>query len=478
MATAKLYFPSSGYDYKLKSGNYRLEFRYENASTLNVDSDCEIIRIGDIKYFLGADYENPTYRYSYLDVEIENISDFFESSDFTNGSGKLFAEIKKSGSLWFSGYIPFRNLQRLNYYRDSSGNIKYRTIKIRIYDALYYYKDNNLTLNDVSFTDGDSLKDTLDTIVGDVHTGTITYDSKTMISETIAGTTYTFSDIDISDTDTSYLISDLLANISCRLGMLIFNYNGVYYFKFRDTSGGVDMSGFDILDVKKTMLEKVIKYIKVSGTKDWDIPTYSVLSDYTNEAEYGDDAVIDDYKLLVTDNKQFLFRLGTTWSGAAAYPSSQQAPTSYGAVGLTPVYSYYKNTALNYATNDAETGQCFEYGSHPTYKALPIQDVNTSDTIYVPYGYYAGENGYILRNNTTQTIPYFVYKILKLVDFLASELNTLYLAGSFKDRLNIKYNDTDKISYFYNRIYIDSEYRYIDEITLNLAQNNTRILTI
>ncbi len=468
MALVEYYFPQQGYEYQTASGKLKFRFFYEDTAAQSINTNLHVLKISPIRIEFESKANDQTIRLTNFTLTLQG-GDFFEGTNFTNGKNKTFVEIYKDGQLYFTGYLDFNSIRKSDYYVDN-GALKYRTIKLKIFDGIKYYYDNNITLSDIGYTGSESLQSLIQTMLTKFHTGNYYFTTQNIVAEN-CGLNYTLNDLKLAGTNGNFLCRTLLSYIMRYLALNIFNLNGTYYILPRQgESTSQTLANEKLLSVKKLENRAVIKYIRVSATKDWSQQTHNVLTTpYEHYSEVGDANVKDNEKINI-DATDFFKRIVVDYKGTSinAWPSTRVAPSYFGT-------NWADKTGIDAYTNQIETGMVFDAGS-PFYG--PILNVfygysTAYEAYYSHFEFidisYDGDPFFIDKTpegGTNRTL----YKIQKCVEYLSSVFSNLYYEK--ENNLTFKIKGIDAID-ITKKVNILNFNRPIRKLIIDLLNNKT-----
>lgn len=469
MALVEYYFPQQGYEYQTASGKLKFRFFYENTAAQSINTNLHVLKISPIRIEFESKANDQTIRLPNFTLTLQG-GDFFEGTNFTNGKNKTFIEIYKDGQLYFTGYIDFNSIQKSDYYIDN-GSLKYRTIKIKIFDGIKYYYDNNITLSDIGYTGSESLQSLVQTMLSDFHNGNFYFTSQNIIAEN-CGLNYTFNDLKLAETSGNMLCRTLLSYIMRYLALNIFNLNGTYYVIPRQGEGtSQTFANEKLLSVKKLENRAIIKYIEVKATKDWSALTSNTIGNYEHKKTIGIYYVPDSNKIII-DATDFFKRLTVQYKGAdlSDFPTSGIYPDDYASDwAIKYEQDAYVNeietgmifaaeNSLRSPINDLIKGQEDPFDPSSIYSKYYFADINYDGRVFVidktPNGY----------NDRT------LYKVQKCVEYLLSVFINLYYEKENNLTFQIKGIENINIT---KKVNILNFNRPVRKLIIDLLNNKT-----
>lgn len=267
MAADRIFwFPSQTGSIPSQAGDIRIKIWYNDAglgspSNTNM-SDCGIIKIGAIDFPFNitpsgtvADAE---YRHASCEIVLENArydatNNYFEQYSVLNSTYALetFVAIYKDGSEYWRGVIDFPQTKRFDYYLDGS-TVKYRKVKLKLLDALYYLWSHDVDLSDVSYSDDIVIKTLIGNICSEVGYGSTDYDLDANLKITeYSGTEHQIWDMKIRGQTAGDQVSDWLKEFAVATGTYFFSLNGKINFVFLGNTGTAVALSTD--DIKEKM---------------------------------------------------------------------------------------------------------------------------------------------------------------------------------------------------------------------------------
>ena len=203
MALQNFWFPSSTGGYETPAGSVRINIHYNTgAGASNTDIDCRLLKLSALDMPFEVDPSEGDFRFPAMDITFNNppydtTNNMFEQYSILNGSyeTRLFVDFYLNGSVFWQGIIDFNQIKRSDYYLDGS-TLKYRKIKLKVYDRLAYFWFNpTLDLDDVGYVDTQTLKAVIQNIITllNIYSGDIDFDSNLKITEK-CGNSYDMDD--------------------------------------------------------------------------------------------------------------------------------------------------------------------------------------------------------------------------------------------------------------------------------------------
>ena len=303
-ADRSFYFPSSTGGYDLPNGSLvRIKIWYNDTglgSPSNTDmTGVSLLQLGQIKIPLqitpSGTPGSAEYRHAAMDLTLENpaydtTNNYFEQYSILNDSYNLdtFIAIYVDGSEYWRGVIDFPQVRRFDYYQDGS-SFKYRQIKIKALDALYYFWSHDVTLADVSWDIDEPLEYNLDLIGTEAGFGgdPVLIDANLKISEHAGAVEILVEDMYLSGVTTSDQISVWLKSFAHSLGLVFYNHKGKIYFTFIGNVGAAVAITKDYLK-KAERKENANPIERVDFSSDMAYSSSKFPASYSGQTFYSD----------------------------------------------------------------------------------------------------------------------------------------------------------------------------------------------
>jgi len=344
MAFQNFWFPSQTTGYDTLGGSIRFNIKYDTgAGAANTNVAALLLKMSALDMQFEVSPSNESFRHPSITLTFANLpydttNNLFEQYSILNETYEfeLFVDLYIDGIIFWKGIIDFDKIKRSDYYLDGS-TLKYRNIKIKIYDRLAYFWFNpTLDLADLSFANYDSLTDTIEAIFAliDVASGELEYDSNLGAFTEPSGTSYDYTDLLITFIPTTTLLYSFIKSLIQGLACWIYSWNGKYYFVNRN---GGSTKAIDTDYVLEKGIQKIenanpIKYINLTATIDWynDKTPFGIHSSFANtpHTAIAGDSTVDTNKKLEVDLTSFLDFLCVVYAGATSnYPTDASTPT-------------------------------------------------------------------------------------------------------------------------------------------------------
>ena len=451
MATKAFWFPSQTGSYSVKAGDVRLKIWYDYASDVNTDTNARIKKIGALKIPLEVTPSSNQFRFGSISIDFENTANIFETQSIVVESKRkeTYLDIYIDGSLYWRGVIDFANISRKEYY-DDSGSLKYESIVIPWFDALYSLKLNDKTLSDASYSDEMSLETLIKNIAALIGFGSaaVNIDANIKISEA-CGNDYDISDFYITGQSNSDLAVDFLKKCILYLGCFIYILGGKFNVISRIGGSTQSVTVSEVRSVIKKSNPDYITYVKTSTvfiTADKNLATSLDYASVTETIENGAEDVNESRNVVLADD-DFLEYIFTDASGYGAdyYPIPDEVVDD----GDLTTLKDYDETFL---TANIETGDIVRASAGNDANSIINAVVNEYRLEFYTAAFdCTGMYYYIaIGNNATDN---FRYKFTLLTQKVAAVLNEFYRTSP--DIYNVRfcglsiYGDISKRFIFY-----------------------------
>jgi hypothetical protein len=135
------------------------------SSPVNTNINADIIECDSLQFPFEVQPENQTVRLSTFGFTINNAYDILTTFAIINEDyrNKTFIKIYRNGSNYWNGLLYFDEILYSDYYV-SGGILKYKKAKLSFQDSLRYYMLNNISLEDIGYSDGIKIRDLLNYI--------------------------------------------------------------------------------------------------------------------------------------------------------------------------------------------------------------------------------------------------------------------------------------------------------------------------
>ena len=463
MALKQYYFPSETGYYKTLAGNLRIEIRQEVTTAEKIDTNCDLLRLSQLKYpFILAN--NLDYAFSRIDLTFKNNNNFFETSSIFDEAYQDKTEILiyLNDAVFWVGIIDFHSIKRDKYYLNSN-QLFYREIKFLALDLLYYHKQKQTKLSDVSYADGITLYNLLVNIVHHIDSSfQVIFDDQLEITEP-NGNEYFIKDLKINQLDENILVVDFLKDLSISLGIFLFNRNG--YFYLNPFSGGneIIIDTDKIKEIKKIKRENV-DYTKLSSIHDWSNET-GINYEKTDYFELGNIETLDENK--INHQSTIISKLYTQTN------SSGEITNYYAFEGNYNNYCKLKN--VDVLGDGYETGDIFHYNYDGTdFQSVAIitdlnsyYDSNLSQWVSEVW-FYPGDTVDTDKQVGLEK-AFRRYKQKKIIDLVKTFYNNFYFTN--KKMIQAEVKDISNLSDISKKFIILNTKHKISSLSIDFIKN-------
>lgn len=474
MAFQNFWFPSQTTGYETHSGSVRINIHYNTgAGASNTDIDCRLLKLSPLDMPFEVSPSEGTFRFPSIDFTFNNpiydaTNNIFEQYSILNETYKneLLVDFYIDGSVFWQGIIDFSKIARSEYYLDGA-NLKYRKIKLKIYDRLAYFWFNaEKDLDDASYADDDLITTVITNTLAliNISSGDIVYDAGKWGIDEACGNSYDSDDYKCDQFAGTELLKDFLKDFMLGFASWIYSWNGKYYVVARNGGTTKSIVSPFILSVKKIENANPIEYVKASADIIWSnkcpILSASVV-DWDTSREHSKTygvSTVDSAKQFLAHSEDFMDKI---YIELASSPGTNYpAPLTENPTNGTQITLEDNAQTSDFFTEEIETGMVVSYNTEGAH--APITVVDDDENITFPTTGITVNTGlyyYIRREPGGPGDTTFIIKVQMLLEMAAAIYNDFFLTSP--DVINVRLSDISE--------FVNIHYRFV------IFGNNHRI---